>query len=155
YPPAQPTPPPGCDLISATRTTTVVASQDDVVVLTLCVGATCSNGVRASCQQNCASNNDCDNNQICKGTKCVVPPRIVHITDPGILGMVGGGCSCTQGPNATASLDVTCDPTAQANLTDWLCDGGHLQFCLNPIVGGTADATLNLNGNGDCNALQF
>lgn len=153
YPPVQP--PPGCDLISASRTTTVIANQDDKVVLTLCTGSTCSNGVRASCQQNCASNSDCDNNQVCTATKCVVPPRVVHITDSGISGIVSGGCDCTATPNASANLDVTCDPTAQPNFTDWLCDAGHLNFCSSPIIGGVADATLNLNGNGDCNALLF
>lgn len=154
YPPVEPQP--GCDLLSDKRPWTVVANQDDTVTLTLCVGAACTNGVQATCQHNCTQDSDCpDNNQICQNRKCAAPPRIVHITAPFIQGVVNGPGGATCSPNASVSLDVTCDTTAQANLTDWLCDNSHLQFCQTPITGGKVDKSLFMNGNGDCNLLQF
>jgi len=131
----------------------VTAGEDDEVTLTLCIGSTCSNGVRAACQQSCGSNADCETTQVCASGKCVARARLVRITDPDISAIVNGGCDCTSSTNAFANLDVTCDPTAQTNLTDWLC--AKYQFCSQPIVGGTADASMNLNGNGDCNTLRF
>ncbi|MGH7271618.1 MAG: hypothetical protein ACREJ3_14400, partial [Polyangiaceae bacterium] len=155
YPPIDP--PPGCSLLTQTAVppkTTVTTGNTTQVTLTLCENAACSNGVRAACLQNCTLDSDCDNNLTCKNDKCVPSPRLVKITDENIQGIVTGGCSTSQA-NAFTHLEVTCDPNATPNLTDPLCNAQHLNFCSTPITGGTADKTVLLDGNGDCNALQF
>lgn len=143
----------GCDLFSATRQATVTTGEDQTVILTLCKGATYSGGVRAACQQNCVSRDDCDNNLVCTNGKCTVPPRLVRITDSGIQSIVSGDNDCSTQPNAFASLDLTCDPQATSAIDDWLCP--FPGSSTTPAPGGTADAVFKLNANGDCNQLQF
>jgi len=146
YPPSKPVcnqPP-----IRGSRLAVVKEGETTVVTINLCV-----NG-NAACLQDCTTTEECDNSQTCTDGKCVAGPRKVDISIPYLPGRVQGDCT-DRLPNASTSLHIVCDPTQTPNFTDWLCDGGHLNFCDSSKTGGVADAVVNLNGDGNCNAVGF
>jgi len=143
-------PKPTCNtLIRGSVPTEVKVDQTTPVTIRLC-----SNGTGA-CPQLCNTDLDCDNTQACNSNgKCSPIHQVVQISVPEIDGLVHDSCDALP-KDLGVSFTVECDPQSEENMTDWICDDKHLDFCRDPITGGHAYADVDLHDNGHCNYMKF
>ena len=145
-------PQPTCNtLIRGSVPAEITANNTTSVTIRLC-----SNG-NGACPQLCNTDADCDSNLVCTNSMCVPVPQGVRIS-ANIQGLVTTGTGTCMEPalNVSGSFETTCNPLAQQDLQNWLCDGGHLNFCSSPITGGTAEVAVPLAYNSShCNELRF
>ena len=146
-----PVPQLACDqpLVRGKGVAVVTAGETKNVFIDLCERG------NAACQQTCAVEADCDNNQTCTTDgKCNPIHQVVQISVPEIDGLVHDSCDALP-KDLGVSFTVECDPQSEQNLTDWICDDKHLDFCREPITGGHAYADVDLHDNGHCNYMKF
>jgi len=121
YPPPSPTP--GCDLWNDATFVPVGAGQDPTVVLTLCLGAGCENGVPGQCAQNCMSDANCDTDRWCgaDGT-CDFPSKVEMQTNDATFSVANAGLGSPF--SYSPSIDFTCDSSVSSSSDPsayWFC----------------------------------
>jgi len=69
-------------------------------------------GPSFACPQNCATQDDCDDNQTCNpDKKCIIPRRNVQITSAQAAGVSDPVVVASDGTLYRPDINLTCDPT--------------------------------------------